>query len=607
MKSTAKFKEATIRVLSKRAGERCSLCHITTSKPNQSYESQFINLGEAAHIKGARKAKNNRFDESMSNLERASIKNAIWLCQPCHKKIDSDSITYTTKFLLKAKSIHEKRVSNGFFDKSWKQIEELDNEIKGLKDNINSKKKLELLQDEKILEFKLKIEKLENERAQLKQKLSELEYQVLQLDTGEIDSNSTEIIDAFKDKNYLKLKELLSENKLKIEESNLSIKRIIKGTIHEIDEEYEIAEENYLKAYLINSSLKNIEIYISFLERRTKIQEAIKFLEIEISNFEGSKAVSNLESYLSQLLNGIRKYEEALIVLGNAIDKVKTFDDLDNQIYLAKLHSSKGSLLTSLGKFKEALKSFEVALNILWQAPAENEDIDYFKTLGNLWNRTGLLYLKNNDLEDSLHHFKSAISIFSDQLYYDDLHLSVIFLNVSDIYLTPPKMLNLPECLNYLSKAKSIIDKNYNKHPLQYLKYYLGYKLKFCNYYIVKNEHYEAERGFNEIIEIIDFYTKSLNMNLSDEKVLIYTNYSILLQNINKSEESLKYCDLAIELIESTSLENDYSSHLALIKLYFQKLQLTNDITLKPKIKFHSSKIDYNPKTLIWKKMAEEL
>jgi len=400
----------------------------------------------------------------MSNLEKANIKNAIWLCQPCHKKIDSDSITYTTEYLHKAKSIHEKRVSSGFFDKSWKQIENLDNEISSLKDNINTRKKLEALQDEKILEFKVKIEKLENERKELNQKLTEIENQVLQLDTGELDTNSTEIINAFKDKNYIKLKELLNENKLKVEESNLSIKRIIKGTIHEIDKEYDLAEINYFKAYQINGSLKNILIYLSFLQRRTKFQQAINFLNNEVLNFENPKSIVELQFYLSQLLKDVRKYEEALIILEIAINKIMEIDDLEYGVFKAKLYSFKGSLLTSLGEFSKALKCFEYSLNLLWKIPAKNGDLDYFKTLGDLWNRTGLLYQENGDHKEALHHYKSALMIFTDQLYYDDFHLSLIYLNIVDIYLSNLMTYKISVCLSYLNKAKKIIDKKYDEY-----------------------------------------------------------------------------------------------------------------------------------------------
>jgi len=144
-------------------------------------------------------------------------------------------------------------------------------------------------------------------------------------------------------------------------------------------------------------------------------------------------------------------------------------------------------------------------------------------------------------------------------------------------------------------------------YPLQYLKYSLGYKLKFSNYFILKEELEKAELNFREIIKTIMLFTETLNLDLSEEKILTYTNYSLLLKKMGKIKESIKFCDLAIQLIESVMLENDYSNHIALIKLYFQKLELTNDITLKDKIKFHSSKINYNPKTLIWKKIADEL
>ncbi|MBK9334816.1 MAG: HNH endonuclease [Ignavibacteria bacterium] len=109
------FTSRTKLELAKRAGEKCSICKITTSKPKLGKEG-FINIGEAAHIKGNRYGKNNRFDNSMSIQERKNFSNAIWLCPTCHKKIDSDESLYTVNYLIKIKQDHELEVFNGIFD-----------------------------------------------------------------------------------------------------------------------------------------------------------------------------------------------------------------------------------------------------------------------------------------------------------------------------------------------------------------------------------------------------------------------------------------------------------------------------------------------------------
>jgi hypothetical protein len=92
------------------------LCSVGTSKPKSTIFGS-ISIGEAAHIYGNNKASNNRFDILKTKKELSQIKNGIWLCRVCHKKIDSDQNKYTVDFLIRTKENHEERISNGYFDK----------------------------------------------------------------------------------------------------------------------------------------------------------------------------------------------------------------------------------------------------------------------------------------------------------------------------------------------------------------------------------------------------------------------------------------------------------------------------------------------------------
>ncbi|PEW37846.1 hypothetical protein COJ17_17635 [Bacillus thuringiensis] len=90
----ADFTDTTKRILAKRVGERCSnpSCRKLTSRPHPLNEADFINVGEAAHIKSA--AKNGpRHDANMTDAEKKDIKNGIWLCQQCHKFVDNKDLS----------------------------------------------------------------------------------------------------------------------------------------------------------------------------------------------------------------------------------------------------------------------------------------------------------------------------------------------------------------------------------------------------------------------------------------------------------------------------------------------------------------------------------
>lgn len=90
-------------LLAKRAGYRCSnpeCRHITIGANSNPQKS--INIGVASHISAASKG-GPRYNPNINSQERASIENAIWLCQTCSVLIDKDPNKYTVDILHKWK------------------------------------------------------------------------------------------------------------------------------------------------------------------------------------------------------------------------------------------------------------------------------------------------------------------------------------------------------------------------------------------------------------------------------------------------------------------------------------------------------------------------
>ena len=90
--------------LAKRVAYLCSnpRCRQSTSGPRAA-ASGTVNIGVAAHITAASPG-GPRYDPSLSEAERSSVGNGIWLCQTCAKLIDSDIERYPVDKLLEWKS-----------------------------------------------------------------------------------------------------------------------------------------------------------------------------------------------------------------------------------------------------------------------------------------------------------------------------------------------------------------------------------------------------------------------------------------------------------------------------------------------------------------------
>jgi hypothetical protein len=115
------FDSKTKDILAKRANLKCSNldCGIPTSGPHTE-KHRSINIGEAAHIKGANPG-SARYEANMSPIERSSIINGIWLCRKCARLIDTDPYKYSVEVLYEWKSVHESNVDLELNGNNWQR------------------------------------------------------------------------------------------------------------------------------------------------------------------------------------------------------------------------------------------------------------------------------------------------------------------------------------------------------------------------------------------------------------------------------------------------------------------------------------------------------
>lgn len=94
------FSKPVVRALRERVNNICSNpnCRKQTIEPQKTTLDKTNLTGTAAHICAA-SIGGPRYDESMSETERKSIENGIWLCNHCARKIDTEKEAYSVELL----------------------------------------------------------------------------------------------------------------------------------------------------------------------------------------------------------------------------------------------------------------------------------------------------------------------------------------------------------------------------------------------------------------------------------------------------------------------------------------------------------------------------
>lgn len=107
------FTQYTKNLLKNRVGCNCSNpdCGRSTVGAADD-ESKFVNIGVAAHICAASEG-GPRYDVNMTQEERKSYNNGIWLCQWCAKLIDSDIDRYSVEVLRQWKKASGRKYERG--------------------------------------------------------------------------------------------------------------------------------------------------------------------------------------------------------------------------------------------------------------------------------------------------------------------------------------------------------------------------------------------------------------------------------------------------------------------------------------------------------------
>lgn len=462
------FTEKTKRILAKMASERCCLCEEITSMPNPS-ESNFIRIGEAAHISGARKSFTVRFNEKLTNEERKNIRNGIWLCSNCHTIIDQDEKFYTISELEKIRSQHYQRILNGKYGKSsFRKIDELNDEVKKLNDIIADKKSLILqsktIFDSEITNLKMKIQQINLEKQKLWEDYNSILQNLEQADNFEVIYKLV-----FEDNNLEMALEYLSEENLEKDAISLAKKYLLKADIYKLQSKKE-AIQYYRKAYATHQSIKIAHFYIRYLNDVRNFNSLIEFilelLETELKIEDRIALNGQLGNIYSKIdpQSAVMHYKTALDLIDEKIKSDQHYYTLKAGFlnYLAASYKNNN-------KLPEALQTCQESLNIFLSGKIPTGDSNFFYELASLYNTIARIYIINQNYSEAEKYLNSAVKISTEKISDDGELLATVYLNFCNLFeIVPHTRWTLFE--DIINHTVSIFTKLYEKNPLQFVE-----------------------------------------------------------------------------------------------------------------------------------------
>lgn len=578
------FTVKTKNILAKRANEKCSICKKQTSKPSTASTSEYINTGEAAHIKGA-KSGSARYDPLQSDDERSHINNAIWLCNVCHKEADTDLKKYDVAYLISIKKEHEKKVANDEFEINWKEYQQLQKRVIELEELYHIKSSLHNSNQKELLKLKVELESTRNEINDLENHVKKLKTALSVFTAGNTSENENKIINAIQVGDLDDAILLLKESDIEQQEFKLAQKRILKAVIFEIQKKYNKAEKEYYKAYSISDNFTFLEYLVLFLRRLGKgdiakeicLQHIKRANSIELLVLTGRTYVS-----LNDNKTAIAFFYKALTAIKNDKEESHNNPNLEK----ARIQHSIASCNKRLGNYKDSLTYYEKSINTYF-SDTVSTGIMHHSDLARLQNDIGNLYLDNNNPNEALKFFSVAETNFKEEKY-NPLHLALLYINFTNAYIHH-KILDYIKARIYIEKSISILKEQYNNQPLLTVEYYIGALKKSGDLYTKTNQQAEATKDYNSAINIYLEIKSIIEITYFNTIPNLYLSYASLLIAQGDISSSNNYIENAITMLHSLN-DTEEEKHYNLATAYFMQFHLLNNKTdkLKALNKAHS-------------------
>lgn len=514
------FTEKTKKILAKMASERCCFCEEITSIPNSS-DSNYVRIGEAAHISGARESSDLRFIENLTNEDRRNVSNGIWLCSNCHTAIDQDEIFFTIDKLQKIRTEHYQRIRNGRYNKSsFAKIDELNAEIKKLNEIITDKKTL-LQQSEKIFQIeitdlRMKIQELNQQKEKLWEDYSSILMNIEQADQFD------EIYRLVFEENNLELAlEYLSDDKLEKEEKKLARQYILKADIFKLQNKKE-AVKYYRRAYAVHQSFNVAKFYIRYLNDIRNFNSLAEFI-IEILetdlNIEDRIALNGQLGTIYSKINPVKSeqyYKTAIKLIDEKIEHDPHYYTLKAGFlnYLGASYKNNSNLVAALAACEESLTIF-----ISGKIPLEDKETVFYE-LAALYNTIARIYILNQNYSQAELYVNLAVKIAREKINDQGELLATIYINFCSLFNLSTATDN-KAFVDIVDHTISIFTALYEKNPLQFVEKLIASHCKKAEFSFALNNFEESQ------------YHLTIAENISQQFVDLHQNgFEFLLSEI---------------------------------------------------------------------------
>lgn len=212
----------------------------------------------------------------------------------------------------------------------------------------------------------------------------------------------------------------------------------------------------------------------------------------------------------------------------------------------------------------------------------------------------------NDDSNEALLYLLKAKSAFEEDIEPNKLHISIVYLNLIDLYNYQKR--EVDEARKYIVLAKEVINKAFLDQPLLFLEYYLALLVKSGDNYSTSHEFEKAKDEYQLALNITEEFRTAHNLCPASTVTTVYFNYAVYLAIIGDVEESLKYIDKAIApFLTYDDFEHD--KNLNLTKLFVFKADIVTDKILKKeyleKSQFYILKCNDSNFSKVWKFKVE--